>query len=177
MQRHVLALIPLTLGAACSSLPPPVATPVPELLRPAVGEVALGTLTAQGVQIYECRARKDDAQSAEWVFVAPEASLTDAQGRPAGRHYAGPHWESLDGSKLLGSVKSRVDAPLAGAIPWLLLSTKSVGPAGALSKVSSIQRINTAGGVAPPADECSARSRGKEARVAYTADYVLLGGR
>ena len=66
-----------------------------------------------------------------------------------GRHYAGPHWEALDGSKIAGTVKERADAPLADAIPWLLLTAKSVGPEGSFSKVTSIQRVNTVGGVAP----------------------------
>ena len=41
---------------------------------------------AKGVQIYECRAKKDASAGFEWVFVAPEAELFDAarqQHRPA----------------------------------------------------------------------------------------------
>jgi hypothetical protein len=32
--------------------------------------------------------------------VAPEADLFDARGNRIGRHYAGPHWRSTDGSKI-----------------------------------------------------------------------------
>ena len=177
MQRYVLASFPLILAAACSSVAPVVEVPVPEVLRPAPEEAALQTLAARGVQIYECRVKKDNAQAAEWAFVAPEADLNDAQGKLLGKHYAGPHWESADGSKLLGSVKARADSPTSGAIPWLLLATRSVGTGGAFAKVTSIQRIHTAGGVAPPADECTTRLQGKQARVAYTADYVLFGSK
>src|SRR5207245_8699331 len=97
-------------------------------------------VAARGVQIYECRVKKDSPQATEWAFVAPEAELWDAQGKRVGKHYAGPHWEHVDGSKVFGTVKARADAPMAGAIPWLLLKTKSVGPDGAYAKVTSIQR-------------------------------------
>jgi len=90
-----------------------------------------------------------------------------------GRHYAGPHWESTDASKILGTVKERADAPVAGAIPWLLLTAKSVGPEGSFSKVTSIQRVNTVGGVAPQAG-CSQATAGAAARINYTADYYFF---
>lgn len=170
MTRRLSAFaLPLLLLAACAAPPPA----VPDVLRPGPGEAMLTTLAARGVQIYECRAKKDDAQSAEWVFVAPEASLFERDGRAAGRHYAGPHWEAPDGSKVVGTVKSRADAPVAGAIPWLLLTTKSDGPAGTLAKVTSVQRIATVGGVAPTTG-CTPASLGQTARVPYTADYVLF---
>ena len=49
------------------------------------------------------------------------------------------------------SVAARADAPVAGAIPWLLLTAQAErhARAGALAGVSHIQRLNTAGGVAP----------------------------
>ena len=130
---------------------------------------------AKGVQIYECRAKTDQAGAYEWAFVAPEADLFDARGNKTGKHYAGPHWESTDGSKIFGSVKERADAP-TGAIPWLLLSAKSVGPDGAFSKVTSIQRVNTVGGVAPAAG-CSQAVAGTSARINYTADYYFFTAR
>jgi hypothetical protein len=70
-------------------------------------------------------------------------------------------------------VKARADAPQSGAIAWLLLSARSVGPEGSLSKVSSIQRTNTVGGLAPR-NGCSQASVGKPARVHYTADYYFF---
>ena len=112
----------------------------------------------------------------EWAFVAPEADLFDARGNKIGRHYAGPHWEATDGSNIVGAVKERADAPTAGAIPWLLLTAKSVGPDGAFSKVTSIQRVNTAGGAAPVTG-CSQAAVGTSARIAYTADYYFFASR
>ena len=125
------------------------------------------------MQIYECRAKAGSAAGAEWAFVAPDAQLFDAAGRPSGKHYAGPHWEDGDGSKVVASVKARADAPTADAIPWLLLTARSVGGDGRLAKVTSIQRINTVGGVAPVGG-CDASTLGRSARVPYSADYVLF---
>jgi hypothetical protein len=178
MIRTACAASLLLVSAACATnAPAPAMQPVPENLRPASNEALLGTVAARGVQIYECRAKKDEPQAVEWAFVAPEADLFDPKGKLLGKHYAGPHWESLDGSKVAGSVKARADAPQAGTIPWLLLATKSVGPAGAFAGVTSIQRINTVGGAAPAADSCTPASLGTRSRVTYTADYVLFGSK
>ena len=146
---------------------------VPDKLRPGANEALALILSARGVQIYECRAKKDQGEGYEWAFVAPEADLFDVRGAKAGRHYAGPHWESTDGSKIIGTVKERSDAPEANAIPWLLLTTKSVGSLGAFSKVTSVQRVNTTGGVAPKSG-CSPATAGMAARVDYTADYYFF---
>jgi hypothetical protein len=164
----------VVLAAACASpkAPAPVVQ-VPDKLRPGANETLALIVPARGVQIYECRPRKDQAGEYEWAFVAPEADLFDAKGSMVGRHYAGPHWEATDGSKVLGTVKERADAPAAGAIPWLLLSAKSVGPAGRFSKVTSIQRVSTVGGVAPRTG-CSQASVGTRSRVDYTADYYFF---
>jgi hypothetical protein len=148
---------------------------VPGNLKPAANESLAMPLAAKGVQIYECRAKKDGA-GYEWAFIAPEAELFDAKGGKVGKHYAGPHWEANDGSKIVGTVKERADAPAAGAIPWLLLTTKSDGPEGAFGKVTSVQRLNTVGGVAPGA-ACAQANAGEKARVPYTADYYLFTSR
>ena len=70
-------------------------------------------------------------------------------------------------------MKERAEAPAGDAIPWLLLTAKSVGPDGSFSKVTSIQRVNTAGGVAPAAG-CSQAVAGTAARINYTADYYFF---
>jgi len=73
-------------------------------------------------------------------------------------------------------VKARADAPAVNAIPWLLLGTKSVGREGSFSKVTSVQRVNTSGGVAPKAG-CSEGNAGTPARIPYTADYYFFTAR
>jgi len=140
------------------------------VIAPPPAETLSTTLYATGVQIYECREKKDGGYA--WAFVAPEALLHDASGRRVGTHGAGPHWRADDGSAVVGTVVARVDAPERVNIPWLLLSTRSTGSDGALAGVTSIQRVNTAGG-APPAVPCTAHALGATGRVAYTADYRL----
>lgn len=156
MKTPIVAIAAL---AGCAS-----SVSVPDSLKPAAGESLALVVPAQGDQIYECRAGK-------WAFVAPEAELFNRAGKKIGRHYAGPHWESLDGSRIVGAVKARADAPRAGDIPWLLLSAKSVGAEGAFSKVTSIQRVTTLGGSAP-IEPCS--QDGRRVRVPYTADYYFF---
>jgi hypothetical protein len=166
-------ILVLLITACASSQPPTPMVTVPDKLKPGANESLVMIVPARGVQIYECRARKDQGGGYEWAFVAPEADLFDARGNRTGRHYAGPHWEATDGSKILGTLKERADAPVADAIPWLLLAAKSVGSEGSFSKVTSIQRVNTVGGVAPKAG-CSQAAAGTPARINYTADYYFF---
>ena len=74
---------------------------------------------------------------------------------------------------VVGAATEHADAPAAGAIPWLLLTAKSVGPQGSFGKVTSIQRVSTAGGVAPE-EGCSQATAGTTARMSYTADYYFF---
>jgi len=171
MCTAMASLVVIALVARADSPP----ATVPAKLEPAPSEALAMTVAAKGVQIYECRKAKD-AAGFEWAFVAPEAELFDARGQRVGRHGAGPSWEASDGSKIVGTVKERVDAPVAGAIPWLLLATRSVGPEGSFSKVTSVQRVNTQGGVAPTAG-CGGDAIGTIARIVYTADYRFFTAR
>lgn len=158
--------------AACAGGAQPQAVAVPDAIKGAPGEQLAVIAPARGVQIYECRAKKDQPAAFEWAFVGPEADLFNSSGAKIGKHYGGPTWEANDGSKVIAGVAGRSD--VAGTIPWLRLTTKSVaGPAGAFSKVSSIQRVNTVGGVAP-ASACTQTNAGTQARIPYTADYYLL---
>jgi hypothetical protein len=122
------------------------------------------------VQIYVCGASKAGASRFEWAFKAPEAQLFDVGGKPLGKHYACPTWEALDGSKVLGEVRARNDGPDAKAIPWLLLAAKSTSGNGLFGQTKSIQRLATAGGLAP-SDVCTTAQAGKKARVDYKAIY------
>ena len=174
MYRTIIASFLPLLVAACASVQTPTRTVnVPDKLKPRANESLAMIVAAKGVQIYECRAKKDQAGAYEWAFVAPEAELFDTGGKKIGKHYAGPHWESTDGSKVAGTVKERADAPRGDAIPWLLLVTKSVGSQGSFSRTISIQRVNTVGGVEPKT-ACSQSNVGTTARVPYTADYYFL---
>jgi hypothetical protein len=173
MSKVATFLLVLLVAACASPYPRTARVNVPETLNPPANESLAMIVAAKGVQIYECRARRDSGGGYEWAFVAPEADLFDARGNRVGRHYAGPHWESTDGSKIVGTLKERADAPVPDAIPWLLLAAKSVGSAGAFSKLTSVQRVKTVGGVAPRAG-CSQAAVGTTARIDYTADYYFF---
>ena len=162
------ALLAACAGTSLKPTPPTVVVPT-KLAAPA-GETLARTLWADGVQIYECRAGTGGT-APSWVFVAPDATLKTADGVLVGHHYAGPTWEAGDGSKVVGAVKAKVDAPDAGAIPWLLLTTHSTGKPGLFANVTSIQRVATVGG-AMPAAGCDNTSVGQQAKVPYQAQYA-----
>jgi hypothetical protein len=175
MTRLTLLTLASLLCAGCASAP--VVAPnaaLPDPLRPDASQRALLSHHARGVQIYRCEAAEG---AFKWAFVAPQAELFANAQLPAvaGNHGAGPFWQALDGSKVVGKVKSRADAPAAGAIPWLLLTTTPEGAPGKLAGVTHIQRINTVGGAAPAQGCGGAADVGQQARVPYTADYVYFG--
>ena len=127
-------------------------------------------LVATGAQVYRCDPKKDQPGQFEWAFQSPEAVLRDVSGKYMGRHSAGPTWEADDGSKVVGTVQARVDAPHdRKAIPWLRLTARSTGKAGLLSKTTTILRVGTKGGLAPAG--CGEADHGRILRVEYGADY------
>jgi hypothetical protein len=143
---------------------------IPDGLRPPAGQVLALVTHANGVQIYECKAAKDNPAQFSWTLKAPEADLKDPSGKPVGKHYAGPTWEATDGSKVMGEVVAKRDAPDATSIPWLLLRAKSTSGSGIFSAIASVQRLQTSGG-SPPASGCDSAQSGKESRVPYSAVY------
>ncbi len=175
MNKTILfsSLVLLAAGCASQHSTRP-AVQVPSALNPGAGEMLMLVVSARGQQIYECREKKEQAGAYDWAFVAPEAELFDGSGKKIGKHYAGPSWEAADGSKIVGKVKQLAAAPDAASIPWLLLEAKSAGNDGAFSKVTSVQRVATAGGVMPP-NGCSVA--GMRVGVAYTADYYFYTAR
>lgn len=122
---------------------------------------------ASGVQIYTCN-------GTAWSAAIPRAELRDDRGNVIISHYGGPTWEARDGSKVVGQ---RVDGvPVATAIPWLLLKAASTsdGPDGdRLTGTTFIQRVNTTGGLVPPAGNCNVGTAGTVAEIPYTADYYF----
>lgn len=161
--------------AARKKITPPGTSPI---ITPPAGNSVFLVGHATGVQIYVCKAKADDPSRFEWSFTAPEADLTNEKGEKIAKHYAGPTWEARDGSKVVGEVQQKVDAPKPSAIPWLLLKAKwNKGP-GTFAKVTYIQRVDTEGGVAPAAG-CDQAHTNTEARVDYKANYYfyVLGHR
>lgn len=130
-------------------------------------EVPALTVSANGVQIYECKAAADG--KLVWTFKEPRADLT-AGGVVVGKHYAGPHWELLDGSTIKGALAERSDAPSPADIPWLRLNVAESNGNGQLTGVTAILRLNTKGGTLSGA--CA--SAGALQEQPYLADYVFF---
>ena len=126
----------VVLLSGCASSPAVRQPDAPEALRPPPDQPLVLEAVARGVQIYECLASQDQPPRFEWVFKAPEAELFDRAGRKVGKHYAGPSWESTDGSVVVGEVKARDGGPDPTAIPWLLLSAKSNSGTGMFSQIT-----------------------------------------
>ena len=142
---------------------PDLPSPLCDRLQVQGGRVAFHVY-ALGVQIYRWN-------GTSWVFVAPSARLfADAEYHgEVGIHYGGPTWESNSGGKVIAS-RLESCAPDPTAIPWLLLQTVSTEGPGIFDRVTSIQRVNTAGGL-PPTDPGS--YIGAEEEVPYTAEYYF----
>jgi hypothetical protein len=152
---------------------------VPAALAVPAGATIKAHAHAVGAQIYTCTASAGDADGGAttyaFVLKAPDAKLFDADGVQVGTHGAGPSWTSNDGSVANGMKLAQTDAPAAGAIPWLLLRVSSTSGAGVFSDVSYVQRLNTAGGVAP-ATGCDSTTAGTDTPVGYSGDYYFYVG-
>jgi hypothetical protein len=164
----ILAAMGFLVGAQSAGTPKP---GVPKSLEPPAGVEVILTAHAKGVQIYACQAGAD--LKLAWVLKGPEAELSDASGKTIAHHSAGPTWKHADGSEVTGKVEAKENAPKTDAIPWLLLSAAGHKGEGAFSRVASIQRIHTEGGLPPAANTCNESAKGKEARSAYEADYYF----
>lgn len=125
---------------------------------------------ASGVQIYTCA---PDGDGYAWRLKAPEATLKDANGHIVGKHFAGPTWQSSDGSKVTGEAISTSPSPDAGAVPWIVLRAKAHDGNGSMAKVDAIVRIRTEGGIAPP-QGCDRAHVGGDVRVPYGAVYLFF---
>ena len=151
MQAEIFAEAPATVPAAIA----------------APGEIVAATFHAEGAQLYECKLDADGRLV--WQFREPIAALM-FDGKTIGTHYAGPSWQHADGSRV--RAKTTASAPGASAtdIPWLKLEVTEQRGNGTLSQVTTVQRINTKGGVGRGPCDSAGAIRG----VPYSADYVFL---
>ena len=107
---------------------------VPAEIAAAPGETAVVTLHAEGAQVYECKAGSDGKLA--WAFREPIATLV-LDGKTVGRHYAGPNWEHMDGSAVVGKAAGNAPGKSASDIPWLKLEVTAHRGSGAFSGVST----------------------------------------
>ena len=167
IRRFAAAILLAAAGAVLSFSV--VAQEVPQQIQPPANEQLLLRVHAKGDQIYTC---KGDREQFTWTLKAPDAQLFDKDGKPFGKHFAGPSWEANDGSRVTGKAVANAPSPDADSIPWLLVSILSHDGSGVLSRATTIQRLNTKGGKAP-ATGCDAAHTGQEVRVSYSADYLF----
>ena len=148
----------LNATAAETSLPGAIAAP---------GETVLLTAHAEGAQVYECKAAADGKPA--WAFREPIATLL-VDGKTVGRHYAGPSWENIDGSAVVGKVAGSAPGAAANDIPWLKLDVVSRRGSGVLAAATTVQRVHTSGGKLDGACDQPGAFRSAP----YSADYVFL---
>ena len=165
--------------------------PVPDAIKVETGNVPYLVGHAIGTQNYICLPA---ASGVAFKLFTPQATLFDDKGKQITTHFFSPNpdqqgtiratWQdSEDTSTVWGEVKdgdasSDANFVAPGAIPWLLVTADGAqdGPTGdnTLSQATFIQRVNTAGGIAPSTGCASSADIGKPAFVPYTADYFFF---
>jgi len=162
--RGTISVLSLTIGALCCGTAAmaqvPAAVDVP-------GAKTVATFQGVGAQVYECKAGTDGKLA--WSFREPIAALIQG-GKTVGRHYGGPTWEDVDGSKVVAKASGNAPGTTGNDIPWLKLDVTKHTGRGVLSKVTTIQRLNTQGGALSGACD----KAGDFKSVAYMATYVFL---
>src|ERR1700689_1039763 len=137
---RVLASATLLVAASAGLSFSVAAQDIPEQLQPPAGEQILLQVHAKGAQVYIC---KSDAPQFAWTLKAPDAQLFDKDGKPFGKHFAGPSWEAQDGSRVTGKAVANAPSPDPDSIPWLLVNIVGHEGSGVLSRATTIQRLNT----------------------------------
>lgn len=165
-----MRILPLCLTAAAAL--PAAAIPEPPgasaRIRPSAGEEAAFVLSAEGAHVFEC---KPVAGGHAWTFVAPDLTLYEGGRSVATQTVPNQFESSSDRSSVSATLRST--QPAGGqALPWALMSAAPLGETGLFAGVTSIQRVNTSGGVAP-ASGCDSGAAGTQLRVPVTADYYF----
>ena len=150
---------------------------VPPALAIPEGSTLTFVAAARGVQIYDCTTAPGAPPT--WTLHAPRADLLDSSGATVGSHFGGvdrgmppgPYWEAKNGSRVHGA--NPVSVPNLGSIPLLRLEAADTSGTGVFSKVAFIQRLDTTGGLTPPAADCNTATAATVVEVPYTAEYVF----
>ena len=146
-------------GSAVAQIPAAVAAP---------GGKTIATFEGVGAQIYECKAGSGGKLA--WSFREPIAALID-DGKTIGRHYGGPTWKDVDGSKIVGKAVGNASGAASEDIPWLKLNVVEHQGRGLLFSVTTVQRLDTHGGALSGGCDKAGDFRS----VAYSATYVFKG--
>ncbi|WP_181156749.1 DUF3455 domain-containing protein [Paraburkholderia sp. BL21I4N1] len=150
-------------------------------------------MTTHGDETYVCRRIKSDAAIAGaasqagaslpgiardgtqllWDPLGSEALLVDASGQSVGTIAPGRYFLAYDGSYVIGNVAGENQVG-ANALTWVRYTTRFIAARrpgeGRLADISSIQRIDTSGGL-PPEPACELE--GAHLLVPYGATYMF----
>ena len=196
MQQKTTLIALATVLVVCAASAAPQAAPKNRVERPAVpGNLEVSeeyrpflVAHAAGTQNYICL---PTTTGVAWTFLGPQATLFDGHLDQVMTHYLSPNpqepgtaratWRhSRDTSTVwAAAVETSSDAAFVapGAVPWLKLQVVGAqyGPdhGRRLTSTAFIQRVNTAGGVAPATGCASTADIGKRVLVPYTTDYVF----
>jgi hypothetical protein len=144
---------------------------------------------AFGTQNYVCLPSGNEFK---FKLFTPQATLFDDDGKQITTHFFSPDpddplgtiratWQhSRDTSAVWGKVVTGDNATVdPEAIDWLRVTvTANEGrPSSVLARTTFIQRVNTAGGLAPRTGCSSAADVGKTEFVPYSADYIFYAQR
>ena len=140
-------------------------------LRASAAEEPAFLLTASGVQVYECRGAPGTPGGYMWKFTNPDATLSDGSGSVARNVTATVYEATGDRSSITATVLASQPAG-SDNLPWTAMRAQALAEEGLFAGVTSVQRVNTHGGVAPR-DGCGESTVGSEARVDFTADYYF----
>jgi hypothetical protein len=189
--RHLSAIliaVAIPLGSVAHALERIAPPAVPTDIQVQAGFKPFLVAHATGTQNYICALV---GVQYSWVFIGPQATLFNSTLQQVLTHFHSTNpsdsnaiqatWQhSRDSSrvwavKFTGSTDAAYVAP--DAIEWLLLEVKGaqLGPTGGamLMPAKFIQRINTSGGLAPPAADCTAGTIKSRRLVPYEADYYF----
>jgi hypothetical protein len=171
MRVLIAALVMAAAAAPAAALAGPAAPEVPDAIAVTGPHKPYLIAHAEGVQIYTCASVPGGYA---WRLLAPRATLTGEDGKGIGSHYAGPKWETRDGS-VVAAARDAGTSVDSTAVDWLRLKATSTTE-GRLEATTYIQRINTVGGRPPAADEdpCDLDTLAESREIPYSADYVFF---
>lgn len=187
-------MVTIGVRAAGADFTPP---RVPDLLDVEDGNVVFLVGHGSGTQNYVCAPSATSSTGVAFSLFTPQATLFDDAGGQLTTHFFSPNSDPRVGPPEAGTIRatwqdsrdtSSVWAAVlqqsldrhfvrTDAVAWLLLKTAGVaaGPTGGnrLTKTTFIQRVNTAGGLAPGTGCGTPDDLGRKAFVPYSADYIF----
>jgi hypothetical protein len=167
--------------------------PVPDTIKVPEGSRAFFLGHGVGTQNYVCL---PSGTGFKFTLFTPQATLFDRYHRELTTHYFSPNPDPKDNGAIRATWQHSRDTSTVwakatgtstdenfvapGAVAWVRLEVVGArkGPNGGktLTPAKFIQRLNTAGGLAPSTGCASAADVGTQAFMPYTADYFFFLG-